>query len=496
MGFIDDLKGAIFGYEVSEGESWADRLKPASYTPPSGIEIFFDYMDVSYTRRKKTSAFEFPDADGTLVQDHGKAGRRYPMLIFISGIDYDKAAEVFEAALDETGIGSLNHPVYGTKKVVPFGEYERQDNLVTAGNQAVFAVTFFDTIDTAYPTGQEDAVSAALTALDLFGDASVADFTAAADLQSVGEQQSWLDKVNNGIDKVGDVMDTIVAVQDVVRNQFEEIQQTLDNAIQTFVGDPLLIAFETVRLINAPAKAMASISARLEAYGNLFVEINSQPVTLPGGPGGKGPKFDSNAGAGNNAEGPNNFHTDVLFASNYVASSARSTIYTTTSGGSAAAVPDVKRLAADAVSKQQGEGGSSFIFASEALEAAEELLSRLESFNEWKDENFKSINGGDLTAQEQLDFLSTTSTLDSGTAQKHLTDAIALAAGYLIELSFSLLKKRTITLTNSRSVIDLCAELYGAVDNDTLDFFITSNDLVASQILELEKGRKIDYYVV
>lgn len=502
MGFIDDLKSAVVGFGVpDEGETWFERFfgekgnpKQAAYTPPSGVRITFDFADLSYRREKKTSAYEFSDADGTLVQDHGPGGRRYPMLIFLAGKDYDKAAKVFEAALDETGVAKLEHPVYGDLDVVPFGEYERQDNLVSGANQAIFSVTFFDTIGTSYPEAADDAASAALTALALFGDASVADFASSLDLP--GAEQSWLDKINNSIDKVGDQLDKVAAVQDVVREQMEDVQGTLDNAIQTFVGDPLTIAFDTVTLINTPSKTMTSITQKLQAYGNLTQDIFSTPVTLPGGPGGKGPKFDSNAGSGNNSEGPNSFHTDAFVASNCVAGAASSTIYTSTKTGGAAAIAAVKRLQNDAESKEQGESGSAFVYATEALEAAEDLLNRLEDLNAWKDENYKSINGGNLTASEQLEFLSTPANLDSGNSQKHLTDAISLAAGYLIEMSFSLLKKRTITLTNSRSVLDLCAELYGAVDDNTLNFFINSNNLVASQILELDKGTKIDYYVV
>ena len=67
--------------------AWQDRLKEAAYTSPSGVRTVFDFGDVSRTTVKKTAAFDFPDADGTYIQDLGTAGRRYPMRLFIWGDD-------------------------------------------------------------------------------------------------------------------------------------------------------------------------------------------------------------------------------------------------------------------------------------------------------------------------------------------------------------------------------------------------------------------------
>ena len=61
---------------------WDTRLREAAYISPSGIRTLFDYENVRKTVEKKTTGFDFPDADGTLVQDLGHTGRRYPLRIF------------------------------------------------------------------------------------------------------------------------------------------------------------------------------------------------------------------------------------------------------------------------------------------------------------------------------------------------------------------------------------------------------------------------------
>ncbi len=86
--------------------SWNDRLREAAYTSPDGTRLTFHYENVSRTFDKKTSSFEFPDADGTYIQDTGHSGRRYPMRLFFWGDDYDIDAEAFDALLRERGVST------------------------------------------------------------------------------------------------------------------------------------------------------------------------------------------------------------------------------------------------------------------------------------------------------------------------------------------------------------------------------------------------------
>lgn len=84
--------------------------------------------------------------------------------------------------------------------------------------------------------------------------------------------------------------------------------------------------------------------------------------------------------------------------------------------------------------------------------------------------------------------------IDTGSAYQQLQEAVAITAGFLVGISFTLKQERRLILDRSRTIIDLVAELYGSID-EQLDFFITSNNLSGSEILELPKGREIVYYV-
>ena len=83
--------------------------------------------------------------------------------------------------------------------------------------------------------------------------------------------------------------------------------------------------------------------------------------------------------------------------------------------------------------------------------------------------------------------------IDTGDSYQALQKLVSLAIGYLISLSFNLKVEKMIVLSADRSIIDLCAELYGDVDK-SLNFFIQTNEFTGSQLISLKKGDKVVYY--
>lgn len=85
------------------------------------------------------------------------------------------------------------------------------------------------------------------------------------------------------------------------------------------------------------------------------------------------------------------------------------------------------------------------------------------------------------------------STVDTGEIYQPLQDSVALATGFLVQTSFTLIEERRLVLGRSRTFVDLVAELYGELDNQ-FDFFITTNKLSGDEIVELPIGREVVYY--
>lgn len=413
--------------------AWNDRIREAAYTSPSGVRTAFAYENVSKTVEKKTTGFEFPDANGTYVQDLGHTGRRYPLRVFFWGDDHDLEADAFEAALLETGDGRLEHPRYGMVDVVPFGQIKTRDDLKTAANQSILEVTFWATIGLVYPTVQSDPAAAVVAAINEYNAAASAEFETVIDLDSAVEQATFKNTYENLLGGAESGLQAIADVQDNVRSQFNAIVDSVNQGIDILVAQPLTLAFQTSLLIQAPARALTSIEARLNAYSDLASAIISGDgaVVAPSG----------------DSRSLNEFRTNDLYASGYVTGSVVSVL------------------------------NMQFVTKADAIRAAEAILEQFQAVAAWRDDNFRSL-----------------SEVDTGAAYQQLQEAVALAAGFLVDISFSLKQERGIILTRNRTIIDLSAELYGAVDSE-LDFFISSNNLSGSEILELPKGREIVYYV-
>lgn len=413
--------------------AWNDRIAEAAYTSPSGTRVVFTYENVSMEVDKKTAAFDFPDAVGTYIQDLGPTGRRYPLRVIFWGEDYDLLADEFEKLLLEVGTGRLEHPKYGTKDVVPFGTISRRDDLKTAANQAIIEVTFWETIGLVYPTSQADPASELITSVDEFNAAFSGEYEEVIDIDSAVERVTLKDKYQSLLDKAQAGLQPIADTQANVQAQFDAIVDSVNQGIDTLISDPLTLAFQTTLLIQAPARALTSITARLSAYRDLANAIISGDGAV--------------VSPGTDSRNSNEFHTNDLYASTYVTGSIVSVV------------------------------NNQFTTKPEAIAAAESILTQMEDVTNWRDANFASLES-----------------VDSGAAYQQLQEAVAIAAGFLVEISFSLKQERTLVLDRNRTIIDLVAELYGSID-DQLDFFISSNDLSGVEILELERGRTIVYYI-
>jgi hypothetical protein len=119
---------------------------------------------------------------------------------------------------------------------------------------------------------------------------------------------------------------------------------------------------------------------------------------------------------------------------------------------------------------------NSFTTKTDVVAAAEQIQLQMDALVAWRE-------------QQQTELGIT----DTGESYQALQDLVALTVGYLVYISFSLKQEFMITLQRPRTVIDLCAELYGSVD-DYLDFFITSNNFTGDDIMELQRGKEIKYY--
>jgi hypothetical protein len=460
----------IPGTAGAVSHTWRDRRGDAAYTSPSGTRAKFEYFDLSRETPLRTAQFDFPGINNSYIQQNGFGSREYPLRCIFWGGQSDLEATFFETMLLEKGVGRLEHPMYGTFNVVPVGRIVRRDAPKTEANQSSVEVTFFTTTGTVYPSAGTNPQADILSTLGGFDIAVAQQYSASCDISTVVKKQNLLATVKKGIATVEAELSEISSAVTTVDNAFHDAVSTLNYGLDVLVGEPLQLALQVSNLIKAPGRALTGIGSRLDAYGNLASTIFGSSAGHPENVLSVGQALSSRT-----TKASNDFHTASLFAMCSVGGMINAAI----------ADPIGPTTPASTVSSQSHPlTGRTFQTKPQAMAAASQILALFDSTVAWRDAGFQALGGVDAVSVGQL---------DTGEAYQALREAAARAAGFLVDVSFSLLSERVIVLDRNRTIVDLAAEIYGAVDS-RLDFLIETNNLSGDEILELPAGRSILYY--
>ncbi|HEY3497184.1 MAG TPA: hypothetical protein VGK73_20950, partial [Polyangiaceae bacterium] len=252
------------------------------------------------------------------------------------------------------------------------------------------------------------------------------------------------------------------AVQGVNRD-FAALYEQINADIATLVAAPAELAATLGAFIRLPALAdTGDVASRMSAYGDLAGSVYDSPAGNPG------TAFQSGTAlATRHVRIANDFHASDCFAGNALAGAVLSC------GGNPI----------------DGTGKPSrrplFSTKPEAIGAADALLSQWDAYVAWRDEGFAALKDApDLGAWQ----------VDTGESYQSLQRAVAVTAGFLVKLSFSLAKERRVLLAEATTPFNLAARFYGRADNDTLDKIINTNNLVGEEFFSVPKGRLIKYY--
>lgn len=422
---------------ISEPNGWQGRVKEGAYKSPSGTPFYFE--DVGRDTPLRTKAFDFVQINGSYIQQNGYGARSYPLRCIFSGLHHDLIATSFEAALLERGIGILEHPLYGTFDVVPVGTVARRNDLVTAANQSVVEITFSTTLAEIYPSGAGFPKSEILAALDAFNLAAALEFENQTTLTSKLDQASGKSTVRKVL---GAVSSSLKSVSDQVytaRREYDSNYRAINEGLDVLIGQPLLLAQQIEGLILAPSRAAIGIRNRLSGYLALAQSLFTINTGIKDGSQNESAKRAN--------------ENDFAIADLSVLTSL---------AGSIGAV-------ATATYKSRPE----------ALAAALEIVSQTDAAITWREARLESLAG---------------SVVDTGGAYQAIQEAAALTGGYLVDLSFGLLAEKSMVTERARTPIDLCAQLYGSLDDDKLQLLIDTNNFTGSEILEIPKGRTVVWY--
>jgi hypothetical protein len=420
----------------------------------------FLYEDVSRETTLRGTVFEFPGVSDGYVQQTGHGPRRYPLRCIFSGAQHDLEATAFELALLEKGIGRLEHPLYGVVTCVPFGDITRRDDLKSEANQSIVEVTFWTTVVEVYPSARPAPQNEILAALGNFDVVAAQRFADATDLGSVLNKANEKATIRGFLQQVSDALTGVSDVVADINREFRTVQRDINFGLDVLVGQPLVLARQVRDLITLPARAYTGIRSRLDGYGrmaeSIFGSDAGNPTTSLASGAALATRTDRIA---------NDFHTSDFF------------VLTSVSGS-------ILACTATPIDNDGLVAGPIFRTRPEALDAAATIQEQFEAAVEWRDTGLDALATIPGVHPYQV---------DTGEAYQALHAAYATTLGNLVRVSFDLVPERAVVLDRPRSIIDLCAELYGAVDT-RLDFLIETNNLTGDEILELPRGRKIVYY--
>jgi prophage DNA circulation protein len=449
----------------------------ARYTSPSGKEAVFLVEKAKRDTELKTGVFVFPHRDGAHVQHQGRGARMFPLACIFSGPECMDAADAFEEMLIERGAGELQHPAYGAVKAVPTGSFSREDDLVEGINESAVTVTFTETIvDGDADVLAATAADAVAEAQDEFSEQAAADFASGLQTDDIPEQLAITGALEESAQSVSDNLqglarsdkrtfaDFVTSAKQLksdIQNLYKKTQDAAGKIESVYVK-ALNIGRQVLRLMRLPSRAAVSISEKIKGYSELAADLINQYRNDP-------------FGTRKTAQAYSAAQLAITGAVAAIAEGASLSV-----AEEAAKSPSARASAASGVLNGTDAGGGTAGVSSreEAVLAANTLVRLLEETQEFADTKIAANAFVDSDSAAYLSFLT----------------LVRNSAKLVLNASFSLPLQKTVTLDRDRQAVELCAELYGEID-EKLDGFIALNNFNIDEIQLIPMGRSVSYYV-
>ncbi|MCL2138217.1 MAG: DNA circularization N-terminal domain-containing protein [Treponema sp.] len=431
------------------------ELLEAKYTAPSGKEFVFLWGDkFSKKTELKTGVFTFPDRDGAHVQHQGGGPVTFSIVCIFNSDDHVKNANDFEAALLERGIAELQHPVYGIVKVIPTGGIERENDLINNINESRVTITFTETI-TDEPVNLEAVPSDEIISdFEEFSESAAVEFAENIVIENISEQLQITATLDTETDMLNENLSFLALNDPDFLTSISELKnnvKSLLNKVENLFILKLNIARLILNVMKKPSRMFINITEKIKGYSQLITQIIKQFKNDPFGI--------------NNIK--NAFSSTRLILSGSAASVA-----------SGAALSIMQSAASGVPAGGAFYSGNGVMSRETAVAVAVQLKELLNEIKEFEDRKIENNNFIDSNAHSYL----------------LLIQLVHKSIDFILNISFLLPMRRKIKLDRDRNFIELCAELYGSVDDYYLDKMIIENNLNIDDFEILPMGREMFYY--
>jgi len=418
---------------------WRDRLaEKIKLTSPDGNIFTPLWRKDSYSATKKLGIFEYPKVDGSVVQDLGINGTRYPLTIYFEGPNHDIEARNFFIALKERGTWEVIHPIHGKLILQPI-TFSPQDDPTESGNITQITTEWIEPSTDAVLQSTPQ-LAGVITSQSLIVNESASDqFVTNVKTDSSSEKIATETAVKGTVLSVRTALKPLYEGSAELTTQIEAIQRGIQSTLDDVILSPITLAGQIQALIQLPILSIRSIKAKLDAYKNLITGLaDLAPSTADN-------------------EGKNTVSVQEL-------------AYT-------AAVTAAAQIATTGTLDTRPE----------AIEAAEDIFSL-----------FKQITD-DLDATQSL-FLGNAIDSQFFSLSQSFSDVsliVAHSIKYFLVASYDLkIEKRFVTKI-PRAPIEITITEYGSLglNDSNFDLFISSNKLKGNDIRIIPAGHEVVVYV-
>jgi hypothetical protein len=400
-----------------------DRLRPEiAMVSPDGDTYEPKWRGNPRRNRKKLGLFQFPKVKGTKGQDLEVGGDEYPLTLYFTGADNDKESDRFHQSLKQRGKWEVIHPLYG-RLFLQLIDWEQQIQPIESINYMVFTTNWIETL----PDGSEVSKAQLLGEID---DQSIAaNITAASQFvrNAVTETFAEARRIASSVNRVVNAVKKnlrIVQNFNIIPAEVDAIIRGISNTTSEFPIDTETLASQVQNLIQIYVLAQDNVIDSFDMF-NIFGEsLEEEKPSVP-----------------------------------------------TSEGLSQIAVQELA-YSATLVAIAQGVRLNGIDTRTQAIETANAALIFFEEMTDILDETQELYQDSPIDIQ----YFS-----QSESYSDHALIA-AQAAQYLLVSAIDLKIERRFKTTVPRSFLEICGTEYGNIDDETLDYFITTNDLKNKQI--------------
>jgi hypothetical protein len=419
--------------------SWRDRLRSEiNLIAPDGETFTAFWQGNNRIKNKKLGIFNYPNFDGSNIQDLGVNGVKYPLNIFFAGENNDITANNFFKACDQRGTWLVVHPTKGNLDLQLISVQEVIQP-VKSGNITEFRTQWVvPSPDSITRSNQQVAAELELLASDV-NNTSSDQYNNNLDLDTADGAISNETAILNSVENTDSAFSDLISGNNELINNFNQIQRGITDTLNQAVLEPLVLAGQVQQLIQLPVLAARNIPARIEGYvdllGNTF---NLLPLEID--------------------------------------PAAKNSVSAYELSSSAALVG----LSLTVVNGDLDTRTDALNYAEQLATQFNEVTNNLDNIQE----NFKN---NDIDLQY----------FSNSLAYVKLSNIISLALRFLIDSALSLKIEKRFTLDRPRSPLEITITEYGDLGDEdiNLDFFITTNKLTGDDIRLLPAGREVVVYV-